>query len=83
MWQQNPVNITNAADVAATDPPQYRARPTYDMPAAHSNTAAAAVCSIYRPCRRMVYSLPLFLANRIVFFNTIHWSVINRLPVLL
>ena len=26
------------------------------------------------------FHLPLFLANQIVFFNSIHWPGINRLP---
>jgi hypothetical protein len=43
-----PGNITNATAVARGDPPQFRARPTWDMPAQHANNAAAAVVSIYR-----------------------------------
>jgi hypothetical protein len=43
-----PGNITNPAGVAQGDPPQFRARPTWDMPAVHPNNAAAAVVSIYR-----------------------------------
>ncbi len=43
-----PGNIINVAGVAQGDPPQFRARPTWDMPAVHANNAAAAVVSIYR-----------------------------------
>ncbi len=43
-----PASITNVAAVAQGDPPQYRARPTWDMPAQHANNGAAAVVSIYR-----------------------------------
>ncbi len=48
VWNMVPGNITNVAAVAQGDPPQYRARPTWDMPAVHANNAAAAVVSIYR-----------------------------------
>jgi hypothetical protein len=48
VWNMVPGNITNAAGVAQGDPPRFRARPTWDMPAQHTNTAAAAVVSIYR-----------------------------------
>ena len=37
VWAQLPDNITNAAQVlAGTHPPNIRARPTWDMPAAHA-----------------------------------------------
>ena len=48
VWNMVPGNITNAAAVARGNPPQFRARPTWDMPAQHANNAAAAVVSIYR-----------------------------------
>jgi hypothetical protein len=49
VWVQLPENTTNAAQVlAGTHPPVIRARPTWDMPAAHANNAAAAVMSFYR-----------------------------------
>ena len=48
VWNMVPGNITNVAGVAQGDPPQFRARPTWDMPAVHANNAAAAVVSIYR-----------------------------------
>jgi hypothetical protein len=49
VWAQLPDNITNAAQVlAGTHPPNIRARPTWDMPAAHPNNAAAAVVSLYK-----------------------------------
>ncbi len=48
VWNMVPGNITNAAGVAQGDPPQFRARPTWGMPAVHANNAAAAVVSIYR-----------------------------------
>jgi hypothetical protein len=48
VWNMVPGNITNAAAVARGDPPQFRASPTWDMPAQHVNNAATAVVSIYR-----------------------------------
>jgi hypothetical protein len=48
VWQMVPGNITNLAGVAQGDPPQYRAHPTWDMPAQHPNNAAAAVVCIYQ-----------------------------------
>ncbi len=49
VWRQLPENIKNPTEVAAsTHPPQFRTRPTWDMPAPHSNSASAAVVSIYR-----------------------------------
>ncbi len=49
VWAQLPDNTTNAAQVLAdTHPPNIRARPTWDMPAAHPNNAVAAVVSIYK-----------------------------------
>jgi hypothetical protein len=41
-----PGNIANPAGVLQGDPPQYRARPTWDLPAQHANNAAAAAVSI-------------------------------------
>ncbi len=44
-----PGNITNPAQVlAGTHAPQFRAPPTWDIPAQHLNNAAAAVVSIYK-----------------------------------
>ena len=49
VWAQLPDNTTNATQVlAGTHPPTIRARPTWDMPAAHPNNAAAAVVSLYK-----------------------------------
>jgi hypothetical protein len=59
LWSPTPVwqllyscqaaNITNAARVALGSPPAYRVRPTWYMPAQHSNSASAAVVVfIYR-----------------------------------
>jgi hypothetical protein len=49
VWAQLPDNTINAAQVlAGTHPPAIRARPTWDMPAAHPNNTAAAVVSIYK-----------------------------------
>jgi hypothetical protein len=47
VWAQLPDNTTNAAQVLA-HPPAICARPTWDMPAAHPNNAAAAVVSLYK-----------------------------------
>jgi hypothetical protein len=48
-WNAYPGHITNVADVLANgDPPQYLARPTWALPAAHAPNAAAAVLSVYR-----------------------------------
>jgi hypothetical protein len=47
VWQFLPGNITNPVRVAAGSSPVYRARPTWDMPVQHSNSASAAVVSIY------------------------------------
>jgi hypothetical protein len=46
VWQLVPGNIINLGRVAAGSPPAYRARPTWDMPAQHTNNATAAVLSI-------------------------------------
>ena len=49
VWTSLPDNTTNAAQVlAGTHPRNIRARPTWDMPTAHSNSAAAAVVSLYK-----------------------------------
>ena len=48
VWNEMPVNVTNPADVLNGQPPVYRARPTWDMPAQHPGNAAAAVVSIYK-----------------------------------
>jgi hypothetical protein len=41
--------LTNAAAVlAASDPPDYRARPDFPRPAAHAKNAVAAVLSLYK-----------------------------------
>ena len=49
VWNQQPENLTNAAQVlAGSHPAAYRARPTWDMPTAHANNAASAVVSIHR-----------------------------------
>ena len=49
VWASLPDNTTNAAQVwAGTHPRAIRARPTWDLPTAHSNSAAAAVVSLYR-----------------------------------
>jgi hypothetical protein len=48
-WNAYPGHITNIADVQANgDPPQYLARPTWALPAAHAGNAAAAVVSLFR-----------------------------------
>ncbi len=49
VWNDIPVNLANRAQVlAGTHPPNYRARPTWDIPAQHSASAAAAVVSLYK-----------------------------------
>ena len=48
VWREMPGNIANPAGVLQGDPPQYRARPTWDLPAQHANNAAAAAVSIYK-----------------------------------
>jgi hypothetical protein len=47
-WHEMPVNVTNPADVLRGDPPQYCARPTWNLPAQHAANVAAAVVSIYK-----------------------------------
>jgi hypothetical protein len=48
-WNAYPGHITNLVDVLANgDAPQYLARPTWALPAAHPANAAAAVVSMYR-----------------------------------
>ena len=48
VWREMPGNIANPAGVLQGDPPQYRARPIWDLPAQHANNAAAAAVSIYK-----------------------------------
>jgi hypothetical protein len=48
VWKIIPANLTNAAGVAQGDPPQYRARPTWDQPIPHANNAVAAAVSLYK-----------------------------------
>ena len=48
VWNEMPVNLTNPVDVLNGQPPVYRARPTWNLPAQHANNAAAAVVSIYK-----------------------------------
>ena len=48
VWNIIPANLANAAGVAQGDPPQYRARPTWDQPNPHANNAAAAAVSLYK-----------------------------------
>jgi hypothetical protein len=48
-WNAYPGNITNAADVLANgDPPNFRARTTYDRPADHPDDAAAAILAVHK-----------------------------------
>jgi hypothetical protein len=48
-WNAYPGHITNLVAVLANgDAPQYLARPTWDLPAAHPANATAAVVSLYR-----------------------------------
>jgi hypothetical protein len=42
-WHAYPGNITNVADAANGDPPNFRARPTYDRPADHPDDAAPGI----------------------------------------
>lgn len=49
VWAEYPGNVTNMADVLANgDPPNIRARPTWDAPAAHADNAAAALVAKYK-----------------------------------
>jgi hypothetical protein len=48
VWNAVPGNITNPARVLLDDPPDYRARPTWDMPAIHAGNATAPTVSLYR-----------------------------------
>jgi hypothetical protein len=48
VWHEMPVNVVNPAGVLQGDPPQYRARPTWDLPAQHAANAATAVVPIYK-----------------------------------
>jgi hypothetical protein len=48
VWNSIPADLANAAGALQEDPPQYRARPTWDQPQPHPNNAAAAVVSIYK-----------------------------------
>ena len=47
-WQAYPGNITNVADVANGDPPNFRARPTYACPADHPDDAAPAILAVHK-----------------------------------
>ena len=48
-WNAYPGNITNVADVLANgDPPNFRARTTYDRPADHPDDAAAAILAVHK-----------------------------------
>ncbi len=47
-WQAYPGNITNVADVANGDPPDFRARPTYDRPADHPDDAAPDILAVHK-----------------------------------
>jgi hypothetical protein len=68
VWQLLPGNITNPVRVAVGSPPAYRARPTWDMPAQHSNSASAAVVSIYtsetRHCGIQILASPAATSAR-------------------
>ena len=49
VWNAVPGNITNPAQVlAGSHPPNYRARPDWDLPALHAANATAPVVSLYR-----------------------------------
>ena len=49
VWNAVPGNITNPAQVlAGSHPPNYRARPDWDLPALHAGNATAPVVSLYR-----------------------------------
>ncbi len=47
-WQAYPGNITNLADVANGDPPNFRSRPTYARPADHPDDAAPAILAVHK-----------------------------------
>ena len=47
-WNAYPGNITNAADVMNGDPPNFRARTTYDSPADHPDDAAPGVLAVHK-----------------------------------
>jgi hypothetical protein len=47
-WQAYPDIITNLADVANGDPPDFRARPTYDRPADHPDDAAPGILAVHK-----------------------------------
>ena len=47
-WELVPANLTNPVDVAAGQPAVYRARPNWDMPAAHAGNAASGAVNIHR-----------------------------------
>ncbi len=47
-WQAYPGNITNLADVANGDPPNFRARPTYARPADHPDDAAPVILAVHK-----------------------------------
>jgi hypothetical protein len=48
VWNAVPGNITNPARVLLGDPPDYRDRPDWDMPAIHAGNATAPAVSLYR-----------------------------------
>ena len=49
VWAEYLGNVTNMVDVLANgDPPNIRARPTWDAPAAHADNAAAALVAKYK-----------------------------------
>jgi hypothetical protein len=47
-WQAYLSNIINLADVANSDPPDVRARPTYARPADHPDDAAPAILAVHK-----------------------------------
>jgi len=47
-WELVPANLTNPVDVAAGQPAVYRARPNWDMPAAHAGNAASGAVNLHR-----------------------------------
>ncbi len=47
-WHAYPGNINNVAGVANGDPPDFRARPTYDRPADHPDDAAPGILAVHK-----------------------------------
>jgi hypothetical protein len=47
-WELIPANLTNPINVAAGQPPVYRARPNLDMPAPHAGNAASGGVNLHR-----------------------------------